>query len=616
MTRCTWGNRLVSPLLLLLSMLLAASAEASIGTAELLQAASARKLDRNPTWQSLLHATGDQSAIQDTAFILSAPDFSARDELAASIALLFDPASPSDARCRFPARFLWLSAQLELPEPDFENCAQLQEFIRRAPVEKVSLVYASENLTQPSSMMGHIFLKISGTSAEGYPLNHAISFFTEIDSINVPKVIAESLLVGKPGYYTLSPYYEKLNYYLKGEQRNVWEYDIQLTGFERTLIQYHMWELRSVKLTYFFHSYNCATLTNNILSLAEPSLRETTSGWATPIDVVKSAHSAGRVASVSVYPSEKWKVKMLYEQLTTESKAELVDTIQQDLPAELSPLLQEKDPELSIELALSYADWMRDSGQWPEERFMAVASEIERIRTSLNKDYVLDISSYKKPTRLPHDSQVYGGIVNIEGDNHMRLGAMPASHYLADDNSQYLTENELRLADLSILVSAETGTVQLDELQLYSAISLAPHDPLSGGLSGRFSFGFEPHFNDQLESHTSANIGGDLGQSFRLHRDVLLYWLAGGGAGAGDDTSYLYGQYELGTVVNEIFNMKTIVSGAQIFNQLASDKTQSEIKLTQAKPLGEHYTLVFDYARRWNREHRYSRYDLQLKYLY
>lgn len=609
---------MVSPFLLLLWVLLlpAPASGASAGTAGLLQAVIAKKLDQSPAWKSLLHATGDQTAIQDTAFILSAPDFSAHAELAASIALLFDAASPADAKCRFPARYLWLSAQLALPEPGFEDCANLQEFIRRAPVQKVSLVYASENLTQPSSMMGHIFLKISGTSPEGFPLDHAISFFTEIDSVNVPKVIAESLLVGKPGYYTLSPYSEKLNYYLKGEQRNVWEYQIRLTEFERKLIQYHMWELRSVKLTYFFHSYNCATLTNNILSLADPSLREITSGWATPTDVVKSVHTAGLVDSVSVYPAEKWKVKMLYEQLSPESKSGLVDTMQQEWPAEFSPLLQEKDPELSIELALSYADWMRDSGKWPEERFIAVASEIGRIKTALHRDYVLDISSYKKPTSLPHDSQIYGGIVNIEGDNFFRLGALPASHYLADDNSQYLTENELRLADLSILVSAETGSIQLDELQLYSAISLAPRDPLSGGLSGRFSFGFEPHFNHQLESHTSANIGGDLGQSFRLHHDVLLYWLAGGGAGAGDDTSYLYGQYELGTVINEIFNMKTIVSGTRIFNQLASDKTQSEIKLTQAKPLGEHYSLVFDYARRWNSENRYSRYDLQLKYLY
>ncbi|WP_459782668.1 lipoprotein N-acyltransferase Lnb domain-containing protein, partial [Photobacterium sp. R1] len=74
----------------------------------------------------------------------------------------------------------------------------------------ISLAYASENLMSPSSFMGHTFIKLSENETDP---GHAVSFFTEVDGFNLPKIMFDSLVVGKEGYFIVSPYQESLNFY-------------------------------------------------------------------------------------------------------------------------------------------------------------------------------------------------------------------------------------------------------------------------------------------------------------------------------------------------------------------------------------------------------------------
>ncbi|MDX1453513.1 MAG: DUF4105 domain-containing protein, partial [Oleiphilaceae bacterium] len=159
----------------------------------------------------------------------------------------------------------WLSYRLSVPLPQ-ANCPELEEFRHRAPVDSVILAYSSENLMQASSMMGHVFLKLEGRDSGGVMRAHSVSYFTEIQGINVPKIIFDSLVVGKQGFFALTPYSEKLHYYLAGEQRNVWEYQLKATPQQLALLHDHLWELKQTRFTYFFDDYNCATLLSYLLA--------------------------------------------------------------------------------------------------------------------------------------------------------------------------------------------------------------------------------------------------------------------------------------------------------------------------------------------------------------
>src|SRR5690606_22751605 len=180
--------------------------------------------------------------------------------------------------------------ELGYPENPLTSCESLQEFKKRAPFERVYLIFASENISIPSSMMGHVYLKFSGKNKEKKDLQHAISFYTDVDGFNCAKLVVESLILGKKGYYSLSPSEPIKEKYILQEGRNVWEFELNLTNYERNLLQYHLFELKRIKLTYHFHTYNCATLIENILFVTNPVQDKFKTRWVYPLDVVRFIH--------------------------------------------------------------------------------------------------------------------------------------------------------------------------------------------------------------------------------------------------------------------------------------------------------------------------------------
>lgn len=233
-----------------------AQAEAAGLVEQLQREARAQRLHESKVWHSLLHAAGTRAYVRDRNFLLSLPDFTPEAEMTRTIAFLYG-GSPANV-CRFPARYQFLRNRLHAPALPLQDCAEVSEFREKAPAERISLVFANENLAQPASMMGHGFLKIAGRDRSGNEVSHAISFYTE--TANIPKLLYESTVTGKPGYFTLSPYREAVEQYVNNEQRSVWEYPLQLAEPEKELLLLHLLELRQAQFTYCFQDYNCATL--------------------------------------------------------------------------------------------------------------------------------------------------------------------------------------------------------------------------------------------------------------------------------------------------------------------------------------------------------------------
>ncbi|MDZ7867833.1 MAG: hypothetical protein U5L02_01305 [Rheinheimera sp.] len=105
---------------------------------------------------------------------------------------------PQLAFCRFPARITFLAEKLNLTlaEDRFERCPQLGNFIKHVPFDTIELVYASEVTSSATSMLGHIFIKVSGTNSKGNAVAHSLAYFTEITTLNPAKLIVESTMTG------------------------------------------------------------------------------------------------------------------------------------------------------------------------------------------------------------------------------------------------------------------------------------------------------------------------------------------------------------------------------------------------------------------------------------
>jgi hypothetical protein len=212
--------------------------------------------------------------------------------------------------CRFPARYYWLRQELNAPELALDRCADVVEFSDRAPLDDIALVFASENIAEPASMLGHAFLKFSGMNAQRQEISHAISFFTDAETINLPKLLFDSMVVGKNGYFSLSPFYEQRQLYVDTEQRSLWQYHLNFNATQKNLIRLHLLELKQTHLTYFFQRYNCATVIRFIIALSGASMPDT-GWWVTPRSLVQSVNEAGLVDTTTIISPSRWVVRAL-----------------------------------------------------------------------------------------------------------------------------------------------------------------------------------------------------------------------------------------------------------------------------------------------------------------
>lgn len=270
------------------------------------------ELHRQERWRLLLHAV-TVPQINDPKFLLSEPKFDYKSELLATIEQLLSTenlSSDHHASCRFPARKYFIEQELAKHQINVSfpqaNCTGLKTYIDYVPFEDLELVFASSDLNSATSMMGHIFLKVSGTSSRNNYVEHALSFYNEITSNNPVKLAYDGLISGMPGYFLVKPYQSVKHRYIAEEERNLWHYPIKADEYASQLLRLHLWELKDIDIRYLFQSYNCATLTLYILGLIEPAVLNKEDIWVTPIDVVKASQQANILDTPSVLLATNW----------------------------------------------------------------------------------------------------------------------------------------------------------------------------------------------------------------------------------------------------------------------------------------------------------------------
>lgn len=268
----------------------------------------------------MLHYNGKLN-ITDKKYIIS-ENFSLENELNATINGFYTPSKNyldtiEHPQCRFPARLLFISHELNISKEEFPKikCLNLDLYEMKTPADKISLIYASEKVNFPSSMMGHSFLKYSGKNYQNREVEHAASFYTIVDTVNLFKLAYKNIFSGMKGLFALQPYEKVVEQYTNIENRNIWEYQLSISDYRRKLIYYHVWELKSIRTKYFFTSYNCSTVIYYTLSLANPKIYNDEHLWMTPIDTVKFLYKYDLLEKSKFIPSNKYLIQMSTEDL-------------------------------------------------------------------------------------------------------------------------------------------------------------------------------------------------------------------------------------------------------------------------------------------------------------
>ena len=497
-----------------------------------------QQLANDPFWISLGHYEtaklgGWRSYVSDKKFFLAADGNEHPDhELAATVQALYAPASAGEqhAQCVYPARTRWLKAQLNLTDLPTVDCAEFKQWFKDVSPHSAVMIFPAAYLNSPSSMFGHTLLRIDQADVQSDKtslLSYAINFGAYIEGSDNSILYAwKGLMGGYPGLFALVPYQEKLSEYRSLENRDLWEYRLNLTQAETARMVEHVWELKQIKFDYFFFDENCSYRLLELLQVARPSLRLTEQFplTAIPTDTVKAVKEAGLVESIQYRPSRERELLSRAEPLTAEEQQWVlkVSADQKQLQAQAFKA-QPRDRQALIIDAAYRLERYRANGQ---ERDPARAQRSFELLRAINQNPApeLDIPQPGLPED-GHESRTWQAGLGTRGDKAFgEYGLRMAYHDLNDNAESFPLGAQIEILQLK-LRQYEGNDWQLQQLDLATIRSLTPRNELLQPLSWQVTGGLErvpgKHDDETLVSHVNGGGGG----TWQLGDDLLGFAL-------------------------------------------------------------------------------------------
>lgn len=195
--------------------------------------------------------------------------------------------------CKYPAKYSFLDEKLDL-NISFNHCNDLNNFMKDSMGESASIVFVSSFLSSPSSFFGHVFLK--SNKKDNIFFSQTISYAAEVpEDTGFFKMIYSGVGGDFLGTLNVTPYFKLLENYNVMEQRNIEEYQLNLTKKEVKRMLLHTYELLLEKDHYKFFENNCATELLWLINVAKPdaNIMKDKAFFDTPYGVVKTAHKLG-----------------------------------------------------------------------------------------------------------------------------------------------------------------------------------------------------------------------------------------------------------------------------------------------------------------------------------
>ncbi|SFW81849.1 MULTISPECIES: DUF4105 domain-containing protein [Pseudomonas] len=497
-----------------------------------------QQLANDRFWISLGHYEtaklgGWRSYISDKKFFL-APDGNEHPdhELTATLQALYGPASAGQqhAQCVYPARTRWLKAQLNLTDLPAVNCSDFTQWFKDVSPHSAVMIFPAAYLNSPSSMFGHTLLRIDQADVQSDKtalLSYAINFGAYIEGSDNSILYAwKGLMGGYPGLFALVPYQEKLSEYRSLENRDLWEYRLNLSQVETERMVEHVWELKQIQFDYFFFDENCSYRLLELLQVARPSLRLTEQFplTAIPTDTVKAVKEAGLVESIQYRPSRERELLSRAEPLSDDEQQWVlnVSADQQQLQAPAFKALPRERQALIIDAAYRLERY-RANGQ---ERDPQRAQRSFELLRAINQNPApeLDIPQPGLPED-GHESRTWQAGLGTRGDRAFgEYGLRMAYHDLNDNAESFPLGAQIEILQLK-LRQYEGNDWQVQQLDLATIRSLTPRNELLQPLSWQVTGGLErvpgKHDDETLVSHVNGGAGG----TWALGEDVLGFAL-------------------------------------------------------------------------------------------
>ena len=605
--------RYVGIFLLLAVVCLQAAAQERMLPGVLKQQAIEQGLAQSAYWLALGHYSQTglakqhyRSAVDDPRFFLAARgDSNPQAELMATLDALTASApsdSARDALCRFPARYAWLEDQLGFEAGSYRkpDCKLYQQWRSTIKPDSLVLVYASAHLNSPSSMYGHTLLRIDppGFDADSpVLLSWAVNFGANVPANENSLLYAyRGIFGGYPGLFNVLPYYEKLKQYSRMENRDLWEYRLNLTQMEVDRVVRHLWELKDVNFDYFFFDENCSYRLLELLDIARPGT-DIVKGYplaVIPVDTVRGVIDRGFVESVTYRPSSATKLKAQISQINDSERliaANLVDDITA-LEGENYQGITTVTQGIVANVAYGVTRYqVRKQARDPQ-----VAENSFRLLKEINNK---PTPSAPKPAlpQQPNKGHESGAVTLMAGreagDNYLDVDVRASFHDLLDNQDGYLPGSAINMGRIRFR-KYEGGRFQLQGLEAIDIVSLTPRDEFFNPISWRTSTGLERQRTDGKDRLVAQANGGG-GVTYQLGESLLFYAMATGrieyNQGFADNW-----QIAPGAVAGLLYSSKAVsasleAEGYKFFNGYDRNRYSATLHLPLAKDLGLRFSM-------------------------
>jgi len=485
-------------------------------------------LAEQPAWLNLLHykytLLGElQSQVDDAGFFLAAQGaHNAQAELEADIRAFYSYQASAHPRCIFPARFHWLNTKLnmlaDLPAMD---CGKFNDWKQKFQAEKVTLLFPSMHLQNPASMFGHTFIRFDRAD-KNHLLSYTLSYAASYDESDPLLVYSwKGVTGGYPGKFYIRAYFETLQEYSDIEQRDIWEYQLNLNKHEIEQLLRHLWEVKGAHFDYFFLRENCSYRLLALLDVARENINMSIDShplYAVPVDTVRDVEKAGLIAAHHYRPSTHNKISQMIEQIgesASQAAINLADV------SNSRHSLQETINEFSINQQakiLLLADELLNQNTTLSDQQQKLQLDIlsMRSRLAVNPEEV-SFNFNATPPEQSHQTARWNLSAGERQINEMQdevfyeLGIRPVFHDLLDVSKGFIDGASISILDTQLRWYQKQQKLKLQSLDLFSLKSIQAVNPWASPLSRKISFKLKQRdisFNEQvLEFETQFSMG-------------------------------------------------------------------------------------------------------------
>lgn len=603
----------------------AAQAADPAGLEALLARARELRLAERPEWRKLLHyvpnlATPGVHSLVDSPEFFNSPQGKTdpRAELEATIASFYSELEETSERqnpqCLFVARHHWLDEQLGLDAHRVprRECKRFREWHAALNPGGLTLVFAAAYLNNPSSMYGHTLLRVDARDQDERTrlLAYALNFAANTDETNGLIFAVKGLLGGYTGGYSVLPYYMKVREYNDMENRDLWEYQLDLAPEELERVIRHAWELQSAYFEYFFFDENCSYHLLRLIQVARPEmdLAGRFPWWAIPSDTVRAVAGYPGLVSRKIYRPASATVIARRVGVMTEAERRLTKELSLRrlgaADAKLGTLPRERAAAV-LEASYEYVNYRRVTGR------KDVADPAELARELLLARNRLEVPRQAPPLddaadrpELGHaSSRIAAGIGRRANRDFGELRVRAAYHDVLDADEGYVRGAQIEFFSLALRDYRDGGT-RVESFIPIDILSLAPRDEFFQSWSWHVKAGWQRAFLRDGSDPLATSAGVGVGRAWSTGgKRALFYGFADAAVRAHsrlDDGHSLGAGGRMGALVDVRPRWRLHVYARALKYFLGEQDTPRALGLEQSASLGRDLALRLDLTR--NRE--------------